>query len=707
MMRLKRFSIPGAALAAALCLAPAAPAQTTVSDLETRFPECAGMFTEEDIEALRQTAEDPEETFQRWRRQRLSMAEESPRMVCRSRVWRHLHGVASAREEGKRLSREDDPLVAIFAASASVGANQTPANGVSDYQGETFIAVNPKNPLQLVAGANSFFRDPAPGCQAPAGASKTFGTQALYGSTDGGKTWTYRCAPWHPAVVGGVPGADGFFGSDPALAWDANGNAYVAYMLISQDDATAVAGSAIVVAKSADAGGSWTPLGVVANNITTKENFNDKEMIAVDTSSGGDFSHPGRIYVIWDQDNDAKVAFSDDGANWTTRTFSAPGYHKGGNLAVGDDGTVYAVWNRAYVADSTGQATPDKTWFSKSVTGGDTWSTPVQILDHNLASFQTAYRPAAQNERGINSFVSIDVNRNPSSPFYNRLHLAWADVTLTCCPLDTASQIDVYSTYSTDGGSSWAAPILVNDDSGEGKTHMFPWLAVDQSDGTVSVVWYDTRNDPFEQTKTQIYYARSANGGAGFEENFSLMDEGAKFKNPINYCQENSLENPKRNPNQYGDYLGIAAANRKVHAFWTDTRQYFPVFSSLREDAATTAVTHCSPPFWLQVYSTPTVPASAFQNIQVSWPTVTGWGVNATGGTYMLLRYTGAGCTGRPFGINVPAGATSVLDSPDAPGTYSYRVRPRNNCPGTALTPMTALSACSSAVQFSKYIAFP
>ena len=63
---------------------------------------------------------------------------------------------------------------------------------VTDYQGELAIAVNPKNPLQLVGGANTFFADPK--CPVPKGINE--GTMAAYGSKDGGLTWTYNCTPW-------------------------------------------------------------------------------------------------------------------------------------------------------------------------------------------------------------------------------------------------------------------------------------------------------------------------------------------------------------------------------------------------------------------------------------------------------------------------------------------------------------------------------
>ena len=86
------------------------------------------------------------------------------------------------------------------ARNASVGTNTDPADGVEGYQGENSISIDPNNPLHLIAFSNTFFKDPTATCQSPTGGTaNTFGTMALFGSTDGGATWTYNCAPWPAA----------------------------------------------------------------------------------------------------------------------------------------------------------------------------------------------------------------------------------------------------------------------------------------------------------------------------------------------------------------------------------------------------------------------------------------------------------------------------------------------------------------------------
>ncbi len=86
------------------------------------------------------------------------------------------------------------------------------------------------------------------------------------------------------------------------------------------------------------------------------------------------------------------------------------------------------------------------------------------------------------------------------------------------------------------------------------------WLAVDPSDGSVSLSWYDTRNDSSHQS-TDVFYARSTDGGLSFSANLKVTTA------PTNEtCCGADLGN------QYGDYEGIAALNGKVHPVWTDRR---------------------------------------------------------------------------------------------------------------------------------------
>ncbi|HEV8268212.1 MAG TPA: sialidase family protein [Thermoanaerobaculia bacterium] len=686
---LVRFAVVGLALSSGLAFASGRAALTPEDVVDV--PQCRGLLTLERVAALRADPVDPLARFEEMRKARHVELRVPPQVNCDHMAWSAAHRalpgpVTEQSPYAGAFERAVAPLAASIGANLTPGTNtsgMTGNTGVTEYQGETTISVNPFNPLQMVASANTYYRDPKVDCQAPSGAAQTYGLMELWGSTDGGQTWIRNCSPWHPSVTGGVTGATSFYGSDPAVAWDRNGNAYTAYMLIS-DNGTKQ-GVAIVTAKSTNAGASWAPLGVVVDNISSTTNFDDKELIAIDTTAGGPFS--GRQYVIWDEGNRERVANSTDGgATWTTVVVNTGGKSDiGGNVTVGDDSTVYAAWTK--VAGGG-----DSTLFRKSTDGGATWSTAVTAATQQLASFGTNNSPPAQDSRSIDTFVAIDVDKNAASAFHNRLYICYTDVP---AGTTTGTNTNVYVVRSTDGGTTWSAPVAVNDDAGTA-TQFFPWLSVDQSDGTVNVAWYDTRNDSTNNTKTQVFYARSTDGGLTFEPNLVISDGGAQFVNHVNYSDENSTDNTLFNGNQYGDYSGIWAANRQAHVFMTDSRQFYPTSGDARvEEAMTATITNCTAPTFV---TTPTTACSS-SGIKVDWTAATAFGTNATAVTYTLTRYTNMGCTANPFVVATGISALTANDAvPPTGTTYFYQVAAKNNCPGTPLTAMSTLSSCSAGI---------
>jgi hypothetical protein len=688
-------SMPGATPESKAVAKLAQPLLLLARPLKADVPaQCEGILSQAVMDIVDTATEDPAVTFEDNRRAHPHMIMMPPPIECASKLWQSLRGVnlsnaATVPRGTEWLSLRQYPVESLFnlqALSASVGTNVDPANGVEGYQGETNIAVDHNSPQHIVAFSNTFFKDTTPACQSPTGGTaNTFGTMALFGSVDGGTTWTYNCAPWPAAITGGVAGATFWFGSDPALAWDNQGRAYATYMLISQS--ASASGAAIVVARSSDNGTSWQSLGTVVNGIASTTQGNDKEMMAIDNTTGQPFSHPGRIYVIWDAANAEKIAYSDNGTAWTTVNFPSNTGAIGGNVVVGSDGTVYVIWSRYNVENIV---------FSKSTDGGATWSAPAVIATLALQSFGSNNFPPAQDKRGINGFGALDIDRNPASAFFGNLYVAFPDFPPATT---TGPDLNTYVIRSTNGGSAWSSRVKVNDDN-FGATQIFPWLAVDQTDGSVNVSWYDSRLDPLNR-KTQMVYARSSNGGVSFEPNVLVEDGGSAWRNNVNYSDENSVDNTAYNGNQYGDYSGIAAANRQVHPLWTDSRMFFPTADTQsptrREDNATSLIVNCAAPSAL---SAPGVNSTTTPSVVVTWSAPASWGTNATDGTYAVYR---AATAVFPGGSPLVSGltSTSYIDTTGVPmTTYFYFIRARNNCPGTALTPMTSDSPASAGVAF-------
>src|SRR6185437_1704291 len=178
------------------------------------IPECREIVNQEILDLVNAAAEDPAEVFERNRRAHPHMIMMPPPLECASKLWvavRQGNRAPVSAINPELLSLRRNPVAAFFnldALNASVGTNIDTANGVEGYQGENSISIDPNNPLHLIAFSNTFFKDSTPACQSPTGGTaNTFGTMALFGSTDGGATWTYNCAPWPATLTGGVAGA--------------------------------------------------------------------------------------------------------------------------------------------------------------------------------------------------------------------------------------------------------------------------------------------------------------------------------------------------------------------------------------------------------------------------------------------------------------------------------------------------------------------
>jgi hypothetical protein len=453
-----------------------------------------------------------------------------------------------------------------LAPAASVGTNRNvaEAENPAGYQGEIQLVVNPNNPNQIVAAANSF--------SAPASCPDS--PMGVFASADGGASWGFQCAPGASGYASlglGTCLGEFFYGSDPALSWDNENRVFLNQMIICG----AIRGGsyfAMVVARSLDGGATWAPHGVVVSSFDDGD-IEDKNFYAVDTTPTSPFY--GRHYTCWDRNNDQKVAYSaNGGAAWTEVDLPAAPY--GGvdiqcEMAVEDDGVVHLIFD-SLTCGANG-CTNEAMFYTRSSNGGATWSTPVLVRDFNLASFTPTACPAAQNDRCINPFGAIAVD-NSGGPCQGHLYATFSDVPSGA----DAGSADVFVSKSTTGGTTWSAPVKVNDDGLANRSQFHPFLQVDQSNGHVVVAWQDARNHGANDG-LDFFAARSTNCGAGFEANVQASQPSAEFNNAaISHSNHNSLANPNANANQTGEYMGLDVLAGKAYLAWSDTRHYFPAF---------------------------------------------------------------------------------------------------------------------------------
>ena len=173
-------------------------------------------------------------------------------------------------------------------------------------------------------------------------------------------------------------------------------------------------------------------------------------------------------------------------------------------IAVGPDGTVWIAGNDAR-PDSPSPQTLTVAWSSNAQ---DPWATPAfswTRFDGGgefVVGDQTTWMP---NPGGYHGQIWIDLDRS-SGPDAGNVYV------LASLNPPGSDPMDVFFMRSTDGGTSWSAPLRVNDDpAGTNAWQWFGTMSV-APNGRIDVVWNDTR-DAGQTNISQLYYSYSYDAG--------------------------------------------------------------------------------------------------------------------------------------------------------------------------------------------------
>jgi hypothetical protein len=392
------------------------------------------------------------------------------------------------------------PHAQIFPLTSTVGPFTEPA-----------IAVNPSNPQQVVA----VFQD---------------NVHASY-SQDAGHTWqaAENVDPKNYRVSG-----------DVSVAFDNQGHAFVCYIAFDRLGtfnywAHGATRNGIFVRRSLDGGKTWEAehIPVAEQTSTPGIPFEDKPYVVADNSKS---RYAGNLYIGWTRWRltDSQMVLSrstDDGKTWSQpiEIDAHPGLPRDDNGAaegfagvVGPEGKLYAIWSQ-----------DDAIMFTTSRDGGKTFTHARAVIHTAPIMF------AIQTLERANGFPQIAID-----PKSKRLYVTWSDY--------RNGDLDVFLASSDNGGKRWTTPVRVNNDPlHNGAEQFFQWLAVDPTDGSVNVVFYDRRGDP-QNRKQIVVLARSPDGGHNFN-NYRWTDEPFEASGVF-----------------FGDYSGIAAYGGRVYGIWTE-----------------------------------------------------------------------------------------------------------------------------------------
>jgi hypothetical protein len=352
--------------------------------------------------------------------------------------------------------------------------------------------------------------------------------RAVY-TTDGGLTWNEST----------LKSAYGVYG-DPALTADSKGNIYYFHLADPSgkgrsDDAWL---DRISCQKSTDKGATWGPASFTGLNPpidndkpwpahhpkrdfmavtwTQFDKYGSKDtachsniMFSKSTSKGDRWSEPIRINKLSGDCQDSDMTA------------------EGAVPAISLDDKIYVVW-----------ANQGNIYLDRSYDDGKTWLKNDLIIAKQMGGWDMTI-PGIKRANGF----PVAVVDNSGSPFNGSLYVVWAD------QRNGENDTDIWMSRSANRGDNWSAPVKVNQD-GPGKHQFFPWMAVDQMNGIVYVVYYDRRN--YDDNQTDVYLAWSMDGGNKFSEvkisESPFTPDAGKF---------------------FGDYTNLSAYKNTVAPIWT------------------------------------------------------------------------------------------------------------------------------------------
>jgi len=436
---------------------------------------------------------------------------------------------------------------------------------------ELMVAAHPTNRKNLLGAAITF-----------TGSGQNTACKT-YASTDGGITW----------LDSSFPEQREFGGADPQVAYGLHGTALFAGLDFAKDETGRQRGW-LRVWRSEDGGLTWQKPAVLGYSY-------DHEQIVVDHTAG---KYASRIYlgVLYGYPLYTVGVFrsEDDGRTWIGPVAAASGKGIRGinvtNLLLFSDGTLFVPYSDFDFHQDRPHTAAD--WhsamaFVTSSDGGVTFSEPKPIQTQMYDSV------SARSRLGGSPVYAVD---HQGEKYRDRLYVAWPDPRF--------GKFRILFSYSTDRGHSWSAARVLDPSVPKTALQYQPMIAVNRTDGTVGVTWFDTR-DGGDGVRYDEYFAASVDGGASFLPPVRVSSESSSPLGAGNLAL--TLQTLQVTPDSLrlsffsagsrwvngGDYMGLTAdVAGTFHPFWADSRTgTFQIYTAeVRVTRPDMAATHAEKP---------------------------------------------------------------------------------------------------------------
>lgn len=385
-------------------------------------------------------------------------------------------------------------------------------------EAEEHVTSDPNNYQNLLTMISDFSRNGG------------FNTSKWAFSRNSGTSWRQGFVP----LQSGFPvTADGHVwqaNSDPVVAIDKLGNAYLANLYLQVDTSGNVTNDGYYVCTATLASGpKFTGAGCHAVRTSLKSStvLEDKPWMAVDNSSS---SFSGNVYAVWTHftatsDMILLSRSTNHGLTWSRAIQINPasqnGAVQGSQVAVGPKGEVYVSYELF-----TGTGATGKHEVAKSTNGGVSFGAAVaQTPQFTNLTFCIDYR--------CNSFPALAVN--PKTGF---IYDVYTDQ-------PGANSKTRFVRSKTAGGLTFTTPAIINDATAGQR--LMPAVSSDLS-GDVNISWFDTRHSPTNPDVLDIFATYTKDNGASFAKN----------------VQVNASHIAVSANDFIGDYMGIAFGNCTV-----------------------------------------------------------------------------------------------------------------------------------------------
>lgn len=319
-----------------------------------------------------------------------------------------------------------------------------------------------------------------------------------YVSFDGGRTWVPTRENGRDAFEG-AGGEDTHGAADPACALGPSGEAFFGSLTYAYHGKHPPG----FVFPSSDGGKTWKrPVSIYSDG------FMDRDFLTLDEVSR---RFRGRLYITTNDFAGGRSELILSSSADRLRTLQGP------TRFLIPKGHAAIMYNGDVLSDGTFIGLYDESKFEDlAVTLPPLPTTPNSTIDvalshdggETLRSFKIAdtYRDDGGPNMGLPT-LAVD---HTNGPFRDRVYVAWGDL--------RSGRSEILVSHSSDGGHTWSAPVIVNDDVPHwhaiGPDDFHPAIAVN-SNGVVGVMWYD-RRDTADDIAYRVRFSASIDGAETF-----------------------------------------------------------------------------------------------------------------------------------------------------------------------------------------------